>query len=114
MINPDQFPLARKTLAEKRKKLKQNGLGNRKNAAVSLSEEQVEEMWGRDILSDKTPVYLQRTIFYYFSLCFGFRVELIERKDEAGTIIETYLMFTEKDAKTRTGEYKGISTQKFN
>lgn len=80
-------------------------------------------MWSKGILGSDNPVSLQRTLFYYFTLCFGFRgqdeavklrwgdVELVEKVNQEGNIEESYLEFTERDTKTRTGE--GSSSRAF-
>lgn len=98
-------------------------MATEKNAAIYLTNEQVEEMRSSGILGSETTVSLQGTLFYYFTLCFGFRgqdeavklhwgdVDLVEKFDGDGNLEECYLEFLERDTKTRTGE--GSSTRAF-
>lgn len=105
-----EFETSREVLQSKRKLLKGEGKGNKPNKADYLDNEMINELWDCKELGDHSPKSLLNTIFFYFTIGFGFRgcnenkqlkwgdITLKEAND--GT---EYLDFQERLTKTRNG-----------
>ena len=58
-----EFEQARKALQSKQKDLKQKGKGNKPNASVALTEEEIKLLYDKELLGTSTPEALLNTIF---------------------------------------------------
>ena len=106
-----EFEQARKALQSKQKDLKQKGKGNKPNASVALTEEEIKLLYDKELLGTSTPEALLNTIWFNNTIHFGLRkvrntvnvcwgdVQL--RQTTNG---EEFLEYSERQTKTRTGE----------
>jgi hypothetical protein len=105
------FERARKALQSKQKELKQKGKGNKPNACVALSEDEVKLLYEKELLGISSREALLNTVWFNNTIHFGLRgckehrdmcwgdVKL--RKNANGN---EYLEYFERQTKTRTGE----------
>ena len=97
------------------------GYWNKPNAARNLELEEVDTLFERGFFGRNHPLVLQRTIWWFISLHFGFRA-----RDESNKLnwgdkkivkdsesLEEVVWMTEHGTKTRTGEKKQGSHRKF-
>ena len=68
-----EFEQARKALQSKQKDLKQKGKGNKPNASVALTEDEVKLLNEKELLGTSTPEALQNTIWFNNTILFGLR-----------------------------------------
>ncbi|XP_067029817.1 fibroblast growth factor receptor 3-like isoform X4 [Acropora muricata] len=106
-----KFEQARKALQSKQKDLKHKGKGNKPNASVALTEEEIKLLYDKELLGTSTPEALLNTIWFNNTIHFGLRkvrntinvcwgdVQL--RQTTNG---EEFLEYSERQTKTRTGE----------
>ena len=105
-----EFRKTKEALVAKRKELKKDGKGNKPNAARMLTDEEVDILYGQDLLGCSSSEALINTIWLNNTQFFGLRgcqehrdmrwgdVEIKETAD--GT---AFLEYNERQAKTRTG-----------
>ena len=80
ILKDEVFEEARKDLAAKRKQLPNEGKGNKRNAAKTLSDSDEEQLLTSGQLGDSTPDILQRTVWWFLALHFGSRARDESRK----------------------------------
>ncbi|KAL9988017.1 hypothetical protein ACROYT_G002414 [Oculina patagonica] len=99
-------------LAVKRKSLVQSGRGNKPNAARELTVEEQDNLFESGQFGDHDPLVLQRTLWWFLSLHFGFRARDESRKLYWGDVLlqkdaetgrELLVWRTERGPKTRQG-----------
>ena len=113
-----EFQMSRKVLAAKRKSLVQKaGKGNRPNATRSLTDEEEDKLFKSGQFGDSSPEVLQRTMWWFLSLHFGFRardeshklrwgdVELQQDPVQDGREILAWI--NERGTKTQKGQENG-------
>ena len=85
ILKDKDFEKSRKVLAAKRKLLvHEHGKGNKPQAATALEDEKEDALFKTGEFGDSNPVSLQRTIWWLFSLRFGFRARDWESKASLG------------------------------
>ena len=106
-----EFEQARKTLQSKQKDLKQKGKGNKPNASVALTEEEIKLLYDKELLGTSTPEALLNTIWFNNTIHFGLRGCKEHRNMCWGDVQlrqttngEEFLEYSERQTKTRTGE----------
>ena len=68
-----QFEQTRKALQSKQKGLKLKGKGNNPNASASLSEEDIQVLYEKDLLGSSTAEALLNTVWFNNTIHFGLR-----------------------------------------
>ena len=68
-----EYEQAHKTLQSKQKDLKQKGKGNKPNASVALTEEEIKLLYDKELLGTSTPESLLNTIWFNNTNHFGLR-----------------------------------------
>ena len=68
-----EFEQARKALQSKQKDLKQKGKGNKPNASVALTEEEIKLLYDKGLLRTSTPEALLNTVWFNNTIHFGLR-----------------------------------------
>ncbi|XP_067049127.1 uncharacterized protein [Acropora muricata] len=68
-----EFEQARKALQSKQKDLKQKGKGNKPNASVALTEEEIKLPYDKELLGTSTPEALLKTTWFNNTIHFGLR-----------------------------------------
>ena len=106
-----EFEQARKALQSKQKDLKQIGQGNKPNASVALTEEEIKLLYDQELLGTSTPEALLNTIWFNNTIHFGLRGCKEHRNMCWGDVQlrqttngEEFLEYSERQTKTRTGE----------
>ena len=106
-----EFEQARKALQSKQKDLKQKGKGNKPNASVALTEEEIKLLYDKQLLGTSTPEALLNTIWFNNTIHFGLRGCKEHRNMCWGDVQlrqttngEEFLEYSERQTKTRTGE----------
>ena len=106
-----EFEQARKALQSKQKDLKQKGKGNKPNASVALTEEEIKVLYDKELLGTSTPEALLNTIWFNNTIHFGLRGCKEHRNMCWGDVQlrqttngEEFLEYSERQTKTRTGE----------
>ena len=102
-----EFEPSRKVLGAKRKELTSKGYGNKPNAARNLESEEVGNLFKKGFFRRNDPLALQRTIWWFISLCFGFRAQNESKKLKWGDMkvakdskgLEEVLWMTERGTK---------------
>ena len=106
-----EFEQARKALQSKQKDLKQKGKGDKPNASVALTKEEIKLLYDKELLGTSTPEALLNTIWFNNMIHFGLRgckehgnmcwgdVQLRQTTNR-----EEFLEYSERQTKTRTGE----------
>lgn len=109
-MDSGKFKNSREMLEAKRKALKASGMGNKPNKAISLSREEVEQLWSNGGFGLNTPEQLTASMWYSLSLHFGFRGSHESRQLLMGDIVmkvdtkgDCYMEFSERLSKTRCG-----------
>jgi hypothetical protein len=94
------------TLKAARKHLKNEGKGNKPNAADALESADVECMWSSGALGDTDPLTLQQTLWWLIAMHVGTRGrdELRFGDFTILQMVTNMLSSTKKGTKTRTGE----------
>ena len=105
-----EFRKTKEVLVAKQKELKKEGKGNKPNAARMLTDEEVDILYGQDLLGCSSSEALINTIWLNNTQFFGLRGcqehrdmrwGVVERKEtEDGT---AFLEYSERQTKTRTG-----------
>ena len=72
-LKTKSFCNSREVLAAKRKNLVKQGRGNKPNACRKLTSEEKEKLFESGAFGCHNPEALQRTLWWFFSLNFGFR-----------------------------------------
>ena len=106
-----EFEQARKALQSKQKDLKQKGKGNKPNASVALTEEEIKLLYDKELLGTSTPEAQLNTIWFNNTIHFGLRGCKEHRNMCWGDVQlrqttngEEFLEYSERQTKTRTGE----------
>ena len=108
-----EFEQARKALQSKQKDLKQKGKGNKPNASVALTEEEIKLLYDKELLGTSTPeaLSLLNTIWFNNTIHFGLRGCKEHRNMCWGDVQlhqstngEEFLEYSERQTKTQTGE----------
>ena len=118
ILEQKEFQMSRKVLAAKRKSLVQKaGKGNRPNATRSLTDEEEDKLFKSGQFGVSTPEALQRTMWWFLSLHFGFRARDESRKLRWGDVElqqdpvqdgrEMLVWINERGTKTRKGQENG-------
>ena len=111
IMKDSEFEQARKALQSKQKDLKQKGKGNKPNASVALTEEEIKLLYDKGLLGTSTPEALLNTVWFNNAIHFGLR-GCKEHRDmcwgdvqlRQTTNGEEFLEYSERQTKTRTGE----------
>ena len=107
-----EFTRSRQVLAARRKSLVQRGFGNKPNATRELTHEEENKLFETGQFGDHDPLVLERTLWWFLSLHFGFRARDESRKLCWGDVVlqtdpqtgrEMLVWRTERGAKTRQG-----------
>ena len=123
ILKDEEFQRSRKVLASKRKQLVSQGLGNKPNATRALHANEEDRLWADGHFGDSNPTSLQRTIWWYFALHFGFRARDESRKLRWGDVSlekdpetgnDILVWHTGRGTKTRTGEKENGHSRAFN
>ena len=111
IMKDPEFEHIRKTLQSKQKDLKQKGKGNKPNASVALTEQEIELLYDKELLGTSTPEALLNTIWFNNTIHFGLRGCKEHRNMCWGDVQlrqstngEEFLEFSERQTKTRTGQ----------
>ena len=112
IINSVEFSGCRDVLKAKQKQLKSSGKGGKPNAARSITEHEMKELYRKNQLGNGTPKAMLNTLWLNNTMHFGMRGgkehrglcwgDILLKKDETGEL--EYLEYTERQTKTRTGE----------
>lgn len=110
-MKDSEFEQARKALQSKQKDLKQKGKGNKPNASVALTEEEIKLLYDKGLLGTSTPEALLNTVWFNNTIHFGLR-GCKEHRDMCWSDVqlrqttngEEFLEYSERQTKTRTGE----------
>ncbi|CAB4013426.1 Hypothetical predicted protein, partial [Paramuricea clavata] len=105
------FERARKALQSKQKELKQKGKGNKPNASVALSEDEVKLLYEKELLGISSREALLNTVWFNNTIHFGLR-GCKEHRDMCWGDVkpcknangEEYIEYFERQTKTRTGD----------
>ena len=113
ILKENEFEKSRKVLAAKQKSLvHEHGKGNKPQAAQAIDEDKEDALFKAGEFSDSNPVALQRTVWWFLSLHFGFRardespklrwadVQLQQQNDGQ----EVLVWLAEQGTKTRHGQ----------
>ena len=74
ILKDNEFEKSRRVLAAKHKSLvHEHGKGNNPPAAQAIDENEEDALFGAGEFGDSNPVPLQRTVWWFLSLHFGFR-----------------------------------------
>ena len=112
----NEFEKSRKVLAAKRKSLvHEHGKGNKPQAAQAIDEDEEDALFEAGEFGDSNPVALQRTVWWFLSLHFGFRARDESRKLRWGDVQlqqqndgqEVLVWLAERGTKTRHGQERG-------
>ena len=110
IINDLAFKKLRKTLQSKQKQLKKQGRGNKPNASVALTEDEIKVLFDKGLLGVSSLEAILKTLWLNNSLHFGLRGVKEHHDMRWGDVklcktdqgVE-YLEFNERQTKTRTG-----------
>ena len=113
ILKDEEFKVSREVLKSKRRELRKQGKGNKPNATVALTNEDVERIFEENQFGVHEPEVLARTMWFLLTLHFGHRArqearqikfgDIALKKDEASG--EEYLEWTtERESKTRHGD----------
>jgi len=109
-VNDLVFEKTRKVLLSKQKELKEKGKGNRPNASIALTSDELNTLYEKGLLGTRNPEVLLNTLWLNSAMHFGLRgckehrdmywgdVKLKETADG-----KEYLKFNERQTKARTG-----------
>lgn len=106
-----EFEKARTALKSKQRDLKKQGKGDKPNASVPLTEDDIKLLYDKGLLGKSTPEALLNTVWFNNTVYFGLR-GCKEHRDmcwgdvqlRQTTNGEEFLEYTERQTKTRTGE----------
>ena len=111
ILKDEEFKVSREVLKSKRRELRKQGKGNKPNATVALTNEDVERIFEENQFGVHEPEVLARTMWFLLTLHFGHRArhearqikfgDIALKKDEASG--EEYLEWTtERESKTHS------------
>ncbi|XP_068707646.1 uncharacterized protein KIAA1958-like [Montipora foliosa] len=112
ILKDEEFCRSREVLAAKRKNLVKQGRGNKPKACRELTREEEEKLFESGTFGCHNPEALQRTLWWFFSLHFGFRARDESRKlcwgdlelqTDPETGGEILVWLAERGSKTRQG-----------
>ena len=110
IIDGQEFRKTRETLVAKQKELKKAGKGNKSKATRALTDEEVDILYGKNLLGLSSPESLLNTLWLNNTQHFGLRGCQEHRDMKWGDIqLKTsadgveFLEYTERQIKTRTG-----------
>lgn len=110
IIEGKEFKKTKEVLVAKQKELKKAGKGNKPNAARTLTDEEVDILYGQGLLGCSTSESLINTLWLNNTQFFGLRGCQEHRDMRWGDIVEKtstdgslYLEYNERQTKTRTG-----------
>ena len=110
IIEGDEFRKTRECLAAKQRELKKEGKGNKPNAARALTDEEVDILYGLNLLGSANGEALLNTVWLNNTQHFGLRGCQEHRDMKWGDVeLKTtadgleYLEYNERQTKTRTG-----------
>ncbi|XP_076070355.1 uncharacterized protein KIAA1958-like [Mytilus galloprovincialis] len=120
----DDFSHSRKVLEAKRKQLKQEGKGNKRNRAEPIDTQEIQNLYDKQLLGSANPTSLLNTVWLKNGVFFGFRGrqehaslllgDLTMKQDSNG---KEYVEFNERTTKTRTGakssDYRAVAPKMF-
>ena len=120
IIEGQEFRKTRETLVAKQKELKKAGKGNKTKAAHAPTDEEVDVLYGKELLGLLSPESLLNTLWLNNTQHFGLRGCQEHRNMRWGDVqLQTsadgteFLEYTERQTKTRTGaELKDTRTVK--
>ncbi|CAH3152537.1 unnamed protein product [Porites lobata] len=110
IVNDLVFEKTRKVLMSKQKELKKKGKGNKPNASIALTSDELNTLYEKGLLGTRNPEALLNTLWLNNTMHFGLRgckehrdmcwgdVKLKETADG-----KEYFEFNERQTKTRTG-----------
>ena len=105
-----QFEQTRKALQSKQRDLKRKGKGNKPNASATLSEEDIQVLYEKDLLGSFTAEALLNTVWFNNTIHFGLRGCKEHREMCWGDVKlcqtctgQEYLEFNGRETKTRSG-----------
>ena len=116
ILKDNEFEKSRKVLAAKRKSLvHEHGKGNKLQAAQAIDEDEEDALFEAGEFGDSKPVALQRTVWWFLSLHFGFRARDESRKLHWSDLQlqrqndgqEVLVWLAEQGTKTRHGQERG-------
>ena len=117
ILKDNEFEESRKVLAAKRRSLvNTHGKGNKPHAADALDDKEEDALFDSGEFGLENPVSLQRTIWWFLSLHFGFRARDESRKLRWGDVElqqdpltgqERLVWLAERGTKTRIGQEHG-------
>ena len=116
ILKDKEFSKSRNVLAAKRKNLTLQGKGNYPNASRELTTAEEDQLFQSGQFSIEDPKALQKALWWFFSLHFGWRARDESRKltwgdvhleNDPETGAECLVWKTEKGSKTRTGQEGG-------
>lgn len=122
ILTDDAFSRSREVLASKRKNLVKQGRGGKPNASRELTDGDVNKLYEANVFGNKDPLTLQRTIWWFLSMHYGFRARDESRKLCWGDVVleqdpetgrEVLVWRTERGSKTRQG-LEGGHRRQFN
>ena len=73
ILKDDAFSCSKSVLATKRKSLVKEGRGNKPNASRELTDEEEAKLFETGEFGNHNPLALQRTLWWFLSIQFGFR-----------------------------------------
>ena len=120
ILKDDAFSRSRSVLATKRKSLVKEGRGNKLNAIRELTDEEEAKLFETGEFGNHNPLALQRTLWWFLSMQFGFRARDESRKLCWGDIVldvdaetgrEVLVWTAERESKTRKGLEDGHQRQ---
>ena len=116
ILKDNEFSKSREVLAAKRKNLVRQGKGNRPNVTRELTEAEEDALFENGRFGVQDPKSLQRALWWFLSLHFGWRARDESRKlcwgdvglaNDPETDSEYLVWKSERDSKTRTGQDGG-------
>ena len=110
IMNDLVFEKTRKVLLSKQKELKKKGKGNRPNASIALTSDELNTLYEKGLLGTRNPEALLNTLWLNSTMHFGLR-GCKEHRDMCWGDVKLkktadgkeYLEFNERQTKTRTG-----------
>ena len=104
-----QFEQTRKALQSKQRDLKRKGKGNKPNASATLSEEDIQVLYEKDLLGSSTAEALLNTVWFNNTIHLGLRGRKEHREMCWGDLKlcqtstgQEYLELNERETKTRS------------
>ena len=116
ILKDPEFEKSRKVLAAKRKNLVNVGKGNKPQATRALTDDEEDARFLAGEFGDSSPESLQKTMWWFMSMHFGFRARDESRKLCWGDVQlqrdpqdgrEMLVWLAERGTKTRTGKEQG-------